>query len=178
MSDPPRIEALEGRTAGFVTRMLAYLLDLVIITIILGSGSWLAVQTDDLITDLTGDDTYLGVTAVTVFAILTPFIIVTYYVLFWSLGGKTPGKALLGVRIVGVDGYPPRVGRSLLRFVGYIISMVVFFLGFLWIVVDRQRRGWHDHIAGTWVVYDWAKRRPGEIYEELTERDAAKAKRR
>jgi uncharacterized RDD family membrane protein YckC len=33
---------------------------------------------------------------------------------------------------------------------------VLFFLGFLWIFVDRRRQGWHDKIANTYVIYTWA----------------------
>jgi uncharacterized RDD family membrane protein YckC len=175
MSRDRPVEVLEGRTAGFVTRMLAYLLDVLVLTAILAMGSWLAVQTDNLMTEVLPEDIQLGISATTLFALLTPFIIIFYYVMFWSLSGRTIGKWVLGVRVVQADGLPPTIGRSLLRMIGYVVSLIVFFLGFLWILIDDQRKGWHDHMAKTWVVYDWARRRPGQIYEDMKARDHSSA---
>ncbi|MGA7985503.1 MAG: RDD family protein [Burkholderiales bacterium] len=41
-----------------------------------------------------------------------------------------------------------------IRFLGYFVSIVPLGLGFLWIAFDRKKRGWHDLIAGTVVVYE------------------------
>jgi uncharacterized RDD family membrane protein YckC len=43
-------------------------------------------------------------------------------------------------------------GLAFLRWVGYLISTLAIYLGFLWIAFDRKARGWHDIIAGTVVV--------------------------
>ena len=51
-----------------------------------------------------------------------------------------------------VDGGPISGGQALLRLVGYWVSGLVFYLGFIWVFVDKRRRGWHDLIAGTVVV--------------------------
>jgi uncharacterized RDD family membrane protein YckC len=40
----------------------------------------------------------------------------------------------------------------LLRYVGLIISIVIFFLGVIWAGFDRRKQGWHDKMAGTVVV--------------------------
>jgi uncharacterized RDD family membrane protein YckC len=34
----------------------------------------------------------------------------------------------------------------------------LFFLGFLWILIDNRRQGWHDKMAGTCVIYNWPAR--------------------
>lgn len=75
-----------------------------------------------------------------------------YYAGFWAWHGQTPGKMLLGLRIVRTNGQPLSFGRALLRFVGYLISGIALGLGYLWIVVDGRKQGWHDKIAGTFVV--------------------------
>ncbi|MEA3336250.1 MAG: RDD family protein [Chloroflexota bacterium] len=77
---------------------------------------------------------------------------VLYYVWSWSKSGQTVGKAVLGLRVITDEGAPPSFGKALLRYVGYIISGIVLSLGFLWIAFDRKRQGWHDKIAGTYVV--------------------------
>ena len=75
-----------------------------------------------------------------------------YYVGMWASSGQTIGKSTLGIKVVGKNGKPLPVGRALLRWIGFIISGVVFSLGFLWIEFSKQRRGWHDIIAGSYVV--------------------------
>ena len=78
---------------------------------------------------------------------------VAYYLVAWSRTGQTVGKAMLGIKIVGADGKPLSLGKAFLRYIGYIVSGIVFALGFIWVLFDRKRQGWHDKIAGTYVVY-------------------------
>jgi uncharacterized RDD family membrane protein YckC len=77
--------------------------------------------------------------------------------MMWAATGRTPGKALLGVRVTRTDGTPVGLGRAVVRSLGYLVSGILL-LGFLWVLVDPGRRAWHDRLAGTVVVYD---RRPG-----------------
>jgi uncharacterized RDD family membrane protein YckC len=76
-----------------------------------------------------------------------------YFPWFWSHGGQTPGMKALHVRVVSdEDGGPIGMGTGLIRLVGYFISGLVFYIGFIWILVDKRRRGWHDLMAGTCVI--------------------------
>ena len=78
----------------------------------------------------------------------------TYFVLFWSSAGQTPGMRLLGLRLHGPGGGPPSVGRSIVRLVGLGLAIVPFFAGFLPVLFSERRRGLHDYLADTVVVYD------------------------
>jgi len=40
----------------------------------------------------------------------------------------------------------------LLRYLGYYLSMLPLFLGFIWVGIDRRKQGFHDKIAGTVVI--------------------------
>jgi uncharacterized RDD family membrane protein YckC len=72
---------------------------------------------------------------------------------WWSHGGQTPGYKLLGMRVVRArDGGPVGFGAGILRMIGYAISAFIFYLGFIWILFDAQKQGWHDKIAGTVVI--------------------------
>ena len=72
---------------------------------------------------------------------------------FWRYCGATPGKIALGIKIVdAASGGPPSLGRLALRFVGYFVSALPLYLGFLWAAVDRRKQGWHDKIARTIVI--------------------------
>ncbi len=75
--------------------------------------------------------------------------------LFWKFRSATPGKMAVGAKIVDAkSGKEPSNWQLFIRFLGYFVSIVPFGLGFLWIAFDRKKRGWHDLIAGTVVVYE------------------------
>jgi uncharacterized RDD family membrane protein YckC len=98
---------------------------------------------------------------------------VVYWVAGWTLFGRTAGKAILGLRVVGKKGGArPGLGRSLVRMAGYILSALPLYAGFLWVSVDADRRGWHDHLAGTRVIYDEGRRTRSPAGRELGELSA------
>lgn len=83
------------------------------------------------------------------FSVLLNMIYFTY---FHGSTGRTPGKRLLGLQVVSVEGTPISFGTAFLRSVGYLVSSVVFCLGYLWIAFDKKKQGWHDKIAATVVI--------------------------
>jgi uncharacterized RDD family membrane protein YckC len=62
----------------------------------------------------------------------------------------------MGLLVVKTSGSRLGLGGALVRWLGYWLSAILF-LGFLWILVDGRRQGWHDKLARTLVVYS----RPG-----------------
>jgi uncharacterized RDD family membrane protein YckC len=81
-------------------------------------------------------------------------VIALYLPASWALTGRSLGKALMGLRIVCVDGSSFGFVRSFVRFAGYWASAIPFGLGFLMALFDGRRRTLHDRLAGTIVVYD------------------------
>lgn len=81
-------------------------------------------------------------------------VVGTYFVLFWSSAGQTPGMRLLHLRVLGPGGRPPSFGRSLVRLVGLGLAIVPLFAGFVPVLFTEQRRGLADFLAGTVVLYD------------------------
>jgi uncharacterized RDD family membrane protein YckC len=77
----------------------------------------------------------------------------TYFVLFWSAAGQTPGMRLLRLRVRAEAGRGLSLGRSILRLVGLVLAIVPLFAGFLPVLFDERRRGLADYVAGTVVVY-------------------------
>lgn len=84
--------------------------------------------------------------------LLMAVIGIGYYTYFFGKG-ETPGMRLVEIKLVRTDGVEP-VGlhRGFLRWVGMEISGIVLLLGYTWILFDKKRQGWHDKIAGTYVV--------------------------
>ncbi len=64
----------------------------------------------------------------------------------------TFGKVLLSVRVADKSGKGITFGRSIGRNLGKIISYVFLGLGFLWVAFAKEKRGWHDIIARTYVI--------------------------
>lgn len=129
--------------AGFWRRFVAYLIDGIILNII------------DFIIGLIAGIIFIIGSDTAFYAIyygIGSFVGLVYFVGFWSRKSRTPGKMALGVKIVDGEGQPIKLGRSVLRYFGYFVSSVPLGLGFLWIVWDGRKQGWHDKIAGTYVI--------------------------
>jgi uncharacterized RDD family membrane protein YckC len=146
--------AFEIRPAGFVTRLVAFFIDQVIlatIVAVLTAIVGIVFQSFRLGQLLgTGDLTLqLALIPLGSASLLLNFV---YYVGFWLLAGQTPGKAFLGVAVVRADGGRLRAGAAIVRWLGYWLSGILF-LGYLWILVDNRRQAWHDKLARTLVVY-------------------------
>lgn len=76
-----------------------------------------------------------------------------YYVAFTALYGATPGKMLLGIRVVKTDGRPVDWLTAFMReVVGKTLSTLPLGLGYLWAFFHPRRQAWHDLIADTLVV--------------------------
>jgi len=83
---------------------------------------------------------------------VTVLLDMAYFTYFHGTTGQTPGKRLLGLRVVQETGEPIGLGTAFLRWVGYIVSGIPMLMGFLWAGADRRKQGWHDKIAGTVVI--------------------------
>lgn len=76
-----------------------------------------------------------------------------YFTAFLTLWrGQTPGKRLLGIRVVRLSGAPIGWWAAFERFGGYAASIFTGLLGFLQITWDRNRMALHDKITETVVV--------------------------
>lgn len=74
-------------------------------------------------------------------------------VLHLCFTGQTLGKRVVGIQIVNAMGSPPGLWRGLVRqFPGMFLATLALGLGLLWVAWDQRKQGWHDHLAGTFVV--------------------------
>lgn len=128
--------------AGFPRRLAAVLLDALLALLLLSVMSWA------LRLDLSSDVelftiTLLGIGGGVLIALL------------WTLFQGTPGKLLLGCRIVDAHtGGRPQPWQIVVRLLGYALSAAPAGLGFFWIFWDARRQAWHDKLACTLVVID------------------------
>jgi uncharacterized RDD family membrane protein YckC len=75
-----------------------------------------------------------------------------YFSGMWAWKGTTIGGIVLGLKVVRLDGQPVTFTIALVRGLAVAFSVMVLFLGILWVAWDRDKQGWHDKIAGTVVV--------------------------
>ncbi len=136
------LDATVGRLASPLKRLTALVLDIAIPFITLGVLVGAAAPQP-------------GEAGGSAGAVISTFLFVGYVV--WALmlfsRGTTPGKLVLGMRVVKEAGQTAGFGTMLVReWIGKLISGLIFGLGFLWILFDRDRQGWHDKLMTTYVV--------------------------
>jgi uncharacterized RDD family membrane protein YckC len=143
----PAGSAAAGRAgyAGSVSRSIAYVLD----ALILSSLSIGAVTVVTLVAAVAGAQARdLAHAVVSVSVVLLPSLLALYMAAFWTLAGRTPAMALLGLRVVRSDGRPVGWFSALVR----AVVLAYFPIGALWLLVDRRHQGIHDKLARTAVV--------------------------
>jgi uncharacterized RDD family membrane protein YckC len=77
-----------------------------------------------------------------------------FYGWFWTHGGQTPGLRAWKIKVLTLDQKSISWKQALLRFATAIVSWGFFGLGFFWILIDKNRRSWHDHLSKTALFFD------------------------
>jgi uncharacterized RDD family membrane protein YckC len=139
----------DGTPAGFASRTVAFVTDAALFGIAETAIAWTTVQIAAFLARPSFGDK-IAPWVVTLGGIV---LAIAYNVVSWTWFGRTPGKALLGLAVTTTNGGRPGFLRSLARFGAYLLSALPLGAGFLWILVDDHRLAWHDHLAGTRVVY-------------------------
>jgi uncharacterized RDD family membrane protein YckC len=148
MSVPTIVSAPPVPYAGLATRAVGLAVDVAIAQVIVFAGGAVLALVASLVGDL-----QFGTLERVIAAIAWVTVVGFYFVLFWSTASQTPGMRLMGLRVLGPSGGHPSVGRSIVRLVGLGLCIIPLFAGFLTVLVDDRRRGLHDFLAGTVVVY-------------------------
>jgi uncharacterized RDD family membrane protein YckC len=135
--------------AGIATRAVALGMDALIV-----QGSILVVAgLLSLVGQLVGG-VHLGPVAQVVAASAWVVATASYFAAFWTLAGQTPGMRAMRLRVVTADGGRPGAIRSLVRAVCLGLCIIPAFLGLVPVLFDQRRRGLHDMVARTVVLYD------------------------
>ncbi len=142
-------------------RLVAYILDGLIISIVAGLltliafvvvGAGLSYDRSSGVVDVSGISG-LQWLIFAMLLIVATLIALLYFPFFWARGGQTLGMKPFGLWVVrDRDGGRIGWGTAFLRLIGLYVASLVFYLGFIWIFIDKRRRGWQDLIAGTIVI--------------------------
>jgi uncharacterized RDD family membrane protein YckC len=151
---PDRDVGLQGCYAGCVTRLTAFVLDVVVALALFALGSAVG---EYVVSAVVGHDVHLDDARVAAWVLLAAWW-VFYNAYPMSQSGRTLGMTIVGLRAVRADGSDLGAARSLVRVLVFPLSFALFWLGFLFILLRRDRRALHDLIAGSAVVYSWDAR--------------------
>ena len=152
--------------AGYGARLGAYILDAILLGVVVSAIVLLSTlpvigtilgrvgdQPDYWSDSTTWPQLGGGIGLVILGGIVASLVGLVYFPWFWARGGQTPGMRATGIRVVrDRDGGQVDGGAAILRLIGFWISGSVFYLGYIWVLIDVRRRGWHDLLAGTCVI--------------------------
>jgi uncharacterized RDD family membrane protein YckC len=147
LANQPEIRGRQGTRAGIVSRALADAIDLVAM-ILIGLLVLLAVSAIHGLFTSTVEFVSFPQSSRSALATV---LFIAYLGYGWGLEGRTLGKTVMGLRVVGDDGSDLSPGRGLLRALLYVLVLP----GILWAVVSRRNASLQDLVLRTSVVYDW-----------------------
>jgi uncharacterized RDD family membrane protein YckC len=156
------------RYGGVVSRGLAVMADSLVLAVLVAGTTWAVPQLANHLLGIPTDPARCGaatgwwrVRAHLCHALswVPPLAALTYPPLyrvgFWTVTGRTPGMALLGLRLLRTDGRPIGLATAIRRWALRLGSILALGLGFLPVLVSARRQAFHDRLAGTVVVHDW-----------------------
>lgn len=143
---PPAGFVAQMGYAGFWIRVVAYIIDAIILGIIGGALALIfGVNVSD--PNAIQSNSYRGAQA---FDLLISFL---YFAGLWTVMGASLGQRIFGMRVVDANtGAQLGFGKAALRWLGLLISFFVCFIGVIWVAFDSRKQGWMDKIAGTVVL--------------------------
>jgi uncharacterized RDD family membrane protein YckC len=144
----------QSHYAGAVSRFAAYVIDVLVSTAAFSLGLAGISYSVQIVTGHQVSWSRSN-TVVAVIFVVWQFV---YFAYSWAVSGRTPGMALLGVRVVRADGTTLDPLHAILRALVFPLNFLLAGLPFLVIVVQRERRGVADLIADTAVIYSWDAR--------------------
>jgi uncharacterized RDD family membrane protein YckC len=134
--------------AGIATRAVALAIDAALANGIVLVGGGILALVGSLVSDV-----QLDTVGKLLAAAAWLVVVCSYFVLFWSTTGQTPGMRLMQVEVRTTLGAHPGVPRSIVRIIGLGLAIIPLFLGFVPVFFDARRRGLHDFLANTVVCY-------------------------
>lgn len=183
-------KGLLGQYAGFVSRAVGFVLDLLIVIAIIAvvnfaitlpldyflgfNPNTCALQVPASLGALFNNRELLCLALILTQTVLSLLTGPAYFILFWSMGGQTIGQYVAGVRVVRLDGRRMNFKFSLVRYLGYFVSFFALGIGYFWVLWDDRRQAWQDKLAKTVVVYAWQARQNEFLLDRVRRKTSRK----
>lgn len=134
--------------AGFFIRFVAYMIDSIVLSIAL--SIIMAISITGSLAMMDNQTFVLAVYLISGAIMLIVYF--GYFIYFYGTSGQTLGKKMLRIKVVSTNGTPLTYKKGLLRIIGYIIASIPIYIGFIWMLFDKNKQNWEDKIANTYVV--------------------------
>lgn len=138
-AEPPDVEY-----AGLVTRAIAIVIDALLINAAAIAVTGAVLLLESLFSVSHKHNKLMAVIGAVVFA----GWLVTYFAVFWTTTGQTPGNRVMEIRVTRADGTRLHLPGALVRLGGMVISLPLFW-GYLPVLTNARRRAAFDVLAGT-----------------------------
>ncbi|MGR9044724.1 MAG: RDD family protein [Gammaproteobacteria bacterium] len=132
-------------TAGFFRRFAAQLYDGLLLVAVLFFATAVILPLNHGEAFTSDNVFYLA------YLILVSFL---FFGWFWTHGGQTLGLRAWKLKVLTTGQQPLNWKQALIRFAAAIVSWSVLGLGFLWILIDKHKFSWHDHLSKTAIYLD------------------------
>jgi uncharacterized RDD family membrane protein YckC len=152
------MENIEFRFASNRQRLMAYLIDTLPIVLVLVGISYYFLGFDEVYERYAhrGDDIEPRKEFLKQRNLIREFAFSLWivYCMFMeaSVFQGTFGKKIMGIKVVNEEGERLTLQHSVQRNISKMLSYFVVFLGFVWILIDKNKQGWHDKMSKTYVV--------------------------
>ena len=140
---------------GFWARVLALILDFIIIIVLLFLVCFLVYFIIYFILSFIFPIAEIIALSITYVVSAVLFIIVfpTYEIIMVGKKGATLGKMVIGAKVIKNNGEEMDIESSAFRYVGKIVGGSVSFMGYIMVSFTKKKRGFHDMLVGTYVIY-------------------------
>ncbi len=154
--EPIPVESLDLQFAGPLRRLYAFAVDAGILLMLIF-----------IVAPISGGRVFSAQAG-----IIDVFIVLTYFIIPTGIFGRTLGKWVAGISVVDEEGNKPGVATAIPReVVGRFVATITFGIGIIWVIFDKHHQGWHDKMAGTYVVVVPNSGGPGFLARMFAPRD-------
>jgi uncharacterized RDD family membrane protein YckC len=164
---PVAARAMQGERAGFFTRVIAAVIDVVIVGAIM-IGIWIAVWLFLLVFNPLVE---YGMPRPGYFVLGGYFLIWAYWSWGWATSGRSIGQGLMGIRVLDRKGQLPSWKLAIAR----SAFCVTFQVGIVWILISRRNRSVQDVVLRTSVIHDWTSAANSDLIAPPTQESQSAA---
>jgi uncharacterized RDD family membrane protein YckC len=147
MNQPETLDLTQALAPGLFRRLAAMFYDSLLLLGVLMAATALA-----MLVVGEGPNRQIESDNQLIFRIYLLVIGIAFFIWFWTHGGQTLGMRVWRIRLLRMDGTGLSIKDGLVRCLAALLSTACLGLGFLWILVDKEKLAWHDRLSGTRMV--------------------------
>lgn len=147
MNQPDSFDLSQALAPGLFRRLAAMFYDSLLLLGVLAAATALA-----MLLFGEGPNRQIEAGNLLIFRAYILMVAVAFFVWFWTHGGQTLGMRVWRIRLLRMDGGNLTLKDGIIRCLAALLSMACFGLGYLWILIDKEKLAWHDHLSKTRMV--------------------------